>query len=90
MPVSKRIQSVHVNEALTKRIKQYDWLVLPTYHLTWSRIEHFMAYARCSCHYHRVEEHKDDTSQRKYYHITGPVFRVTIHLLEHLLLLESV
>ncbi|CAH8620494.1 unnamed protein product [Dicrocoelium dendriticum] len=58
------------NDALIKSAESYGWKVLRTYRLTWSRLEHFEAYAPCSCHFHQVKRLPSSTGG---YTVHGPI-----------------
>ncbi|CAH8535827.1 unnamed protein product [Heterobilharzia americana] len=54
--VTKRRTEQDRNYRLVQLVEAYKWSVLPTHNITWSRLDHFHAYARCSCHFYQLEK----------------------------------
>ncbi|CAH8494650.1 unnamed protein product [Schistosoma turkestanicum] len=54
MDWSMRMHEYEKNQELISGIKKYNWSAIPTHQITWTRLDHFHAYARCSCHFYHV------------------------------------
>ncbi|KAG5446760.1 Cadherin-like and PC-esterase domain-containing protein 1 [Clonorchis sinensis] len=77
---SKRQQLSHANSELISVARSYGWSVLRTHSLTWTRLNHFEAYARCSCHFHQIKPAMG--THNSAHNVTGPIMRIMLRMLE--------
>ncbi|KAF5396305.1 hypothetical protein PHET_10677 [Paragonimus heterotremus] len=83
IPWTKRKHLADLNDAVVRRAKYYGWSVLQTHRLTWTRMDHFQAYARCSCHFHQIQRLSNSV-----YTITGHIMHTMLRIFEQTLLSE--
>ncbi|KAF8562924.1 hypothetical protein P879_07118, partial [Paragonimus westermani] len=84
--VASRIGQAKTNKDLITRAKQYGWTVLHSYNLTWTRVDHFVAYARCSCHFYQIQKKVTPTEEAVSYTVTGPIHHVLFRLFQQSIL----
>ncbi|KAF6778601.1 hypothetical protein AHF37_01707 [Paragonimus kellicotti] len=84
--VTDRIRQAKTNNELITRAKQYGWTVLHSYNLTWTRVDHFLAYARCSCHFYQIQKKFTPTEKAMSYTVTGSIHHVLFRLFQQSIL----
>ncbi|CAH8514776.1 unnamed protein product [Schistosoma mattheei] len=67
---SRRMNEHRRNQELIRLINEYNWSIISTHQITWTRLNHFHAYARCSCHFYHVikQNAQSNVAINKYQH----------------------
>ncbi|KAF5396714.1 hypothetical protein PHET_10119, partial [Paragonimus heterotremus] len=84
--MTSRIGLVKTNNELIRRAKQYGWTVLRSYDLSWTRVDHFVPYARCSCHFYEIQQKFNPAEKASSFTITGPIHHVLFRLFQQSIL----
>ncbi|KAF7255222.1 hypothetical protein EG68_08545 [Paragonimus skrjabini miyazakii] len=84
--MTSRMGQAKANNELITRAKQYGWTVLHSYDVTWTRVDHFVAYARCSCHFYQIQQKFTSAKKAVSFTVIGPIHHVLFRLFQQSIL----